>query len=155
MSESGIVYITRLDSSGALKIGMGRNETRASAGKTYGPVTVLATWRVADRRAAERAAHNACCQWRAPQEGRELFRGDGATMIAAINAVIGPHAPSAMDVQLACDASAEADRVRYRAQRDNDRDRANTDAKRRLRELSAPRPPSADNKRWENCWRYL
>lgn len=45
MANAGYVYATQLQS-GAIKIGMGRDVSRASAGKTYGPVLVLAVWPV-------------------------------------------------------------------------------------------------------------
>ena len=108
MSAAGCVYATLLHS-GAVKIGMGRDVARASDGKTYGPVTVLAIWPVTDRRSAERAAHSACAKWHVPAEGRELFRCKPAEIIKTIGEAVSsfqvpaPEKPSARDAEAAAE----------------------------------------------------
>jgi hypothetical protein len=108
MGGAGYIYATRLQS-GAVKIGMGRDVSRASAGKTYGPVIVLAIWPVTDRRTAERLAHLACARWRVTEEGRELFRGDQTEIVQTIGTAINTYLVRAPKVLSERDAQAAAE----------------------------------------------
>jgi hypothetical protein len=85
MSTAGYIYATRMPT-GNIKVGMGRNAKRAEAGKTFGPIEVLKIWKVADRRVAEKLAHNVIAHLRVGK--RELFQGTGEQIVGLIDSVL-------------------------------------------------------------------